>query len=161
MAHTGVSIAALERAVSVINKILSRTQNGSANDIPAHSKKQVRSSLCSCAAHQIWKFLSCCLLLLHHFSTSPGRFQQGKWVKFTVKGKGAAAVGERCAAGRSVPNYLALPIDEYSLLDPTWIEREPGSDTFCLSAPLRGITGPNSLAVLTLLFATFFNMPVA
>ncbi|CAL8469209.1 g8750 [Coccomyxa elongata] len=105
MAHTGVSIAALERAVSVINKILSRTQIGSANDIPAHSKKQ------------------------------------GKWVKFTVKGKGKAAVSERCAAGRSVAKYLALPIDEYSLLNPTWIEREPGSDTFCLSAPLRGITG--------------------
>ncbi len=71
---------------------------------------------------------------------------QGKWVKFSVKGRGRAAVRERRAEGRSVANYLALPVEEYSLLDPSWIKREPGSDTFCLSAPLRGITGLASLS---------------
>ncbi|KAK9908361.1 hypothetical protein WJX75_006741 [Coccomyxa subellipsoidea] len=98
-------MAALERAVSVINRILSKAQGSSAKDVAARNKKN------------------------------------GKWVKFTVKGSGKAAVRERRAAGRSVANYLALPVEEYSLLDPSWIKREPGSDIFCLSAPLRGITG--------------------
>jgi len=62
-------------------------------------------------------------------------------VKFTVKGRGKAAVRERRTAGRTVADFLALPVEDYSLLDPTWIKRDPGSNTFCLSAPLRGITG--------------------
>lgn len=77
-------------------------------------------------------------------------------MKFTVKGSGKAAVRERRAAGRSVANYLALPVEEYSLLDPSWIKREPGSDIFCLSAPLRGITGDPSTLSSTFSLQIFY-----
>lgn len=43
MTNTGVSMAALERAVAVINGILSRAQGASAKGKPLHNKKKVIS----------------------------------------------------------------------------------------------------------------------
>ena len=44
--------------------------------------------------------------------------------------------------GRSLKDYLALPLDSYSLLDPQWISRdtdEPG--LFHLAVPLQDLIG--------------------
>jgi hypothetical protein len=46
------------------------------------------------------------------------------------------------SVGRSLADYLALPLDQYSLLDPKWISRpDPDGqpDTFLLRVPLAGI----------------------
>jgi len=43
MTNTGVSMAALERAVAVINGILSKAQGVSAKGVPLHNKKKVAS----------------------------------------------------------------------------------------------------------------------
>ena len=61
-----------------------------------------------------------------------------------------SARGERGIAltehlqGRSLPLYVALPLDQYSLLDPTWISRDPNQpDLFLLRIPLEPIIGVN------------------
>ena len=41
MTHNVVSMAALERAVSVINRILSKAQGSSAKDVAARNRKNV------------------------------------------------------------------------------------------------------------------------
>jgi len=48
---------------------------------------------------------------------------RGKWVRIRARGSGRAAAAEGGAPGRSLAAYLALPVDEYSLLDPEWVER--------------------------------------
>ena len=43
----------------------------------------------------------------------------------TIKARGAgrAAAAQSDVPGRSLLTYLALPVEEYSLLDPDWVER--------------------------------------
>lgn len=44
--------------------------------------------------------------------------------------------------GRGLPSYLALPLDQYSLLDPTWISRDASQgDRFLLRVPLQDAVG--------------------
>jgi len=44
--------------------------------------------------------------------------------------------------GRSLRDYLALPLDAYSLLDPRWISRDPDeTGMFHLSVPLAELVG--------------------
>jgi hypothetical protein len=43
--------------------------------------------------------------------------------------------------GRSLRDYLALPLDAYSLLDPRWISRDPETGMFHLSVPLAELVG--------------------
>ena len=49
---------------------------------------------------------------------------QGKWVKVTAKGKGKVSVQQHTLDSKGLAAYLALPVEQYSLLDPTWIERQ-------------------------------------
>lgn len=44
--------------------------------------------------------------------------------------------------GRSLRDYLALPLDSYSLLDPKWISRDPDqAGLFHLTVPLAELVG--------------------
>ncbi|KAG2486529.1 hypothetical protein HYH03_014830 [Edaphochlamys debaryana] len=46
------------------------------------------------------------------------------------------------AADRSLSAYLGLPLDQYSLLDPSWISRSPARpDEFLLKVPLYDLVG--------------------
>ena len=40
-----------------------------------------------------------------------------------ARGAGRAAAVQSDVPGRSLLAYLALPVEEYSLLDPDWVER--------------------------------------
>lgn len=69
----------------------------------------------------------------------PRRQLPERWVQFGAASSAQVGVEEAAAAadvdeappggggaavaGRSLTDYLALPVDEYSLLDPKWIER--------------------------------------
>lgn len=48
-------------------------------------------------------------------------------MRIVAKGKGKAGVIQSRKAARSLSAYLALPVEQYSLLDPTWIERCPAA----------------------------------
>ena len=48
---------------------------------------------------------------------------KGKWTKISAKAKGQTSVQEVKKPGKSIAQYLALPVEEYSLLDPSWITR--------------------------------------
>ena len=68
-----------------------------------------------------------------------------RWVQFgaffnarlAVDQPGAAA-GAVSAASRRLADYLALPLDQYALLDPRWISRDPGGG-FRFSVPLQDL----------------------
>lgn len=46
------------------------------------------------------------------------------------------------AQGRGLAAYLSLPLDQYSLLDPTWVTRDAGgADRFLLRVPLYDVVG--------------------
>ena len=63
---------------------------------------------------------------------------QGKWTKISAKGKGQTAVQEVREPEKSLAQYLALPVEEYSLLDPSWITRSV--------SPSRSYTIPGGYA---------------
>ena len=48
---------------------------------------------------------------------------QSKWVSCSSKVTAAADVDGSCEESQSLQNYLALPVEQYSLLDPDWIQR--------------------------------------
>jgi len=48
---------------------------------------------------------------------------QGKWTKIAAKARGQTAVQESRRPEKALYKYLALPVEEYSLLDPSWITR--------------------------------------
>ena len=48
---------------------------------------------------------------------------QAKWTKISAKARGQTHVKELDRADKSLADYLALPVEEYSLLDPSWITR--------------------------------------
>lgn len=54
--------------------------------------------------------------------TSKGPLQ-GKWTKISAKARGHTAVQETQRQDKGLAQYLALPVEEYSLLDPSWITR--------------------------------------
>jgi hypothetical protein len=71
---------------------------------------------------------------------------RGKWVRIRARGSGRAAAAEGGAPGRSLAAYLALPVDEYSLLDPEWVDRcAPGARKQHARTP-RQLSGRRSLA---------------
>jgi len=78
-----------------------------------------------------------------------GEPQPGKLVKFGAKNANHKLVKEPApgctARGRGLSDYLALPLDQYSLLDPKWITRpDPAAqDVFLLKVPLRDVMGLN------------------
>jgi hypothetical protein len=48
---------------------------------------------------------------------------QPKWFSCSSKATAAANVDSRREEGRTLQDYLALPVEQYSLLDPEWIQR--------------------------------------
>lgn len=48
---------------------------------------------------------------------------QPKWVAFTGAGSAKVDAPGSGAPGRALANYLALPVSQYSLLDPKFVER--------------------------------------
>ena len=60
--------------------------------------------------------------------------QASKWVSITAKGRGKAPVRQSSVPARTLTAYLALPVEQYSLLDPTWIERY-GISVGCTAMP--------------------------
>mmetsp|Transcript_39395 Transcript_39395/g.111636 ORF Transcript_39395/g.111636 Transcript_39395/m.111636 type:complete len:379 (-) Transcript_39395:140-1276(-) len=69
-----------------------------------------------------------------------------RWTKIAAKGGARQLIVEPISSFSGISDYLALPIEEYSLLDPTWIEREEGEeDLFHFTIPLPGMGGSLSL----------------
>eukprot|EP00884_Botryococcus_braunii_P015872 jgi/Botrbrau1/2969/Bobra.0026s0036.1 len=59
------------------------------------------------------------------------------WISFGGKGSCSTTLDVQKSLGRSVREYLALPVSEYSLLDPKCISRDPSDDKlFCINLPL-------------------------
>lgn len=48
---------------------------------------------------------------------------QAKWVSCTSGSSVKVQVPTNPALGRGLQDYLALPVEEYSILDPEWIQR--------------------------------------
>lgn len=64
-----------------------------------------------------------CLPAVHRDTRGQQVVERGKWVTIKARGAGRAAAAQSDAPGRSLSAYLALPVEEYSLLDPDWVER--------------------------------------
>lgn len=60
---------------------------------------------------------------------------QGKWVKLAAQGKGKVSVQQHSLESKGLAAYLALPMEQYSLLEPTWIERQLHACT-CIAGQL-------------------------
>ena len=77
--------------------------------------------------------------------------RRAKWVEFKATARARAPAPKATAAplpGRSLPAYLALPVADYSLLDPAWVTRVEGgddnadvSDAFIVALPLSDAVG--------------------
>ena len=78
--------------------------------------------------------------------------RRAKWVEFKATARAQRAPAPRATAatlpGRSLPAYLALPVADYSLLDPAWVTRVEGgddnadvSDAFIVALPLSDAVG--------------------
>lgn len=70
--------------------------------------------------------------------------QSSKLVKFSAKAAAERVIKEPepgcLARGRGVDSYIALPLDQYALLDPRWISRpdmQAAPDVFLLKVPLQ------------------------
>mmetsp|Transcript_12163 Transcript_12163/g.32049 ORF Transcript_12163/g.32049 Transcript_12163/m.32049 type:complete len:243 (+) Transcript_12163:42-770(+) len=76
-----------------------------------------------------------------------GKTGKAKTVSFSANSSGERAVEEPPSTlpGRDLPAYLALPLDEYSLLDPKWISRPDPDDPnmFLLKVSLQELMGVN------------------
>jgi len=69
---------------------------------------------------------------------------KGKLVSFKASSSAEKLVKHPSSPlpGRTLREYLALPLDQYSLLDPRWITRCPdAADLFTLKVPLQDIIG--------------------
>eukprot|EP00798_Chlamydomonas_sp_ICE-L_P025376 gene25376-11037_t len=70
-----------------------------------------------------------------------------KQVKFQAGAKGEKLIKEALQEGRpdfALKDYLMLPLDQYSLLDPKWITRDPAMpELFKLMVPLDELVGVN------------------
>ncbi|KAK9845919.1 hypothetical protein WJX81_005977 [Elliptochloris bilobata] len=106
------SLAALDRAVQLINRFISSSV----------------SSPGSAAAAR--------------YGSVDKAAERGKWVTIKARGTGRAAAAQSDVPGRALAAYLALPVEEYSLLDPDWVERSAADpSTFRVTIPLRELSG--------------------
>ena len=65
---------------------------------------------------------------------------KSKWVSFSTKCRTSRDVGQCLTSSRRLDQYLCLPAEEYSLLDPAWVQRTDGH-TFRFSVPLGAVLG--------------------
>jgi len=89
-------------------------------------------------------------------STALGKHAgKSKWVSFRAKCRSTRDVAQSLRSARRLDDYLCLPAEEYSLLDPSWVARTDGN-TFRFSVPLgavlselmQGAPAPGGLGVL-------------
>jgi hypothetical protein len=80
---------------------------------------------------------------------------KSKWVSFHTKCRSTRDVAQCLTSSKRLDQYLCLPAEEYSLLDPAWVQRTD-SHTFRFSVPLgavlsellQGAPAPGGLADL-------------
>lgn len=63
---------------------------------------------------------------------------KSKWVSFRAKCRSTRDVAQSVRSARRLDEYLCLPAEEYSLLDPSWVTRTDGN-TFRFSVPLGAV----------------------
>ena len=114
-------------AAQLINRFISTSVSSSA-DAAQHA-----------SSAQAWPTLELCLPQLASLPslaqcaevhTCQQVVERGKWVSIKARGAGRAAAVQSDLPERSLAAYLALPVEEYSLLDPDWVER-CGRSTAC------------------------------
>lgn len=66
--------------------------------------------------------------------------RKAKWIAITGQGSSKAPAEDGGLPDRRLSDYLALPVSQYSLLDPEWVERESDT-TFCVTVPMDELTG--------------------
>lgn len=63
---------------------------------------------------------------------------KSKWVSFHAKSRSTRDVAQCLTSSKRLDQYLCLPAEDYSLLDPTWVQRTDGH-TFRFSVPLGAV----------------------
>lgn len=66
--------------------------------------------------------------------------RKAKWIAVTGQASAKAPAEDGGLPDRRLSDYLALPVSEYSLLDPKWVEREAGN-AFSVTIPMDDIMG--------------------
>ncbi|PRW58005.1 kinase [Chlorella sorokiniana] len=122
----------LERAIQVINRVIAlgeKAKWGSGEQGPQDGSSSSGSG--SNPGQERWVQFAA----VYNSSLGVGSSNDGSGTSTRSSGGSSSD-----SSGRQLRDYLALPIEQYSLLDPKWISREEGS-LFRFSVPLQDLVG--------------------
>ncbi|KAL4858298.1 Protein NRT1/ PTR FAMILY 8.1 [Chlorella vulgaris] len=135
----------LDRAIQVINRVIAlgeRAKWGS-DDAGRTTSESASDASASSAAPAPLRWVQFGAVYSCRLAVDQPMASRTTAVASSASNDPASSGGSSCTSsgnsgGRQLRDYLALPIDQYSLLDPKWISREEGG-LFKFSLPLQDL----------------------